>query len=153
MTTVDFLLSVAFGAFVLFVIYRIVRAIYKTNEAYQLRFKNLKAINDKLGTKFPTSGKDKYALQMGHHHWTCLFFDAEKKVVVLAHSDGTCEVKPWDFIKTWQLLWTERNGSIVKIRFEIGTAELDRPLIYVPMTEYADANAWDRKLSILFGES
>lgn len=111
-------------------------------------YAELSAINAKLGTQFPVNDKEraKYDLNLKDE----LFFDQEKSIVVRVAKDGSCSVKPWDYVRNWELTWVDHKGTPRQIYMAVGTNDLKEPVVKARFFELPEARNWEQKLNILF---
>ena len=79
-----------------------------------------------------------------------LSFDVEKKLFAFVY-ENIYFVKPFDYVKTWKLEWTEVNGACKHVKLVLTTTDIDRPIIRIPFDSKADGDALSARLSILLG--
>ena len=113
--------------------------------------------NEKYGTSFPTSPKPKpkHPLMLGPFSYPnsyCLIFDTEKRKVAISRH-GACDIQDIEYIREWQLHWTERShGSSVSMTdpyLVLGTSDLNRPILKVRLASVNEGREWERRLGIL----
>jgi hypothetical protein len=129
------------------------------NRGMQVIVNGLSEANQVHGTAFPTTKKPKGLLMMGDFGRAdseCLLFDVEKKKVAITRL-SFCSVKDFDYIRDWQLHWTQKTigGSLITKDpyLLVGTSDLQLPTLKVKAPSVSKGHDWDSQLSILMGRS
>lgn len=112
--------------------------------------------NRQLGTHFPTDKNATHEFTVGpfaHPNRYCLIFDTHRKVAITYL--GHCKVHDFDFIRTWELRWTEKSvgGRVFEVDpyLLIGTSDVRSPTLTVSLRSKREAHDWNQRLKRLLG--
>jgi hypothetical protein len=85
-----------------------------------------------------------------------VFIDRETRKIAIIWDDQY-KIEPLEFIKTWELNWTEKNSngifSIVNVYIKIQTTSFDMPIFKVPMESKMDGEQWVQRLNLIFNNT
>lgn len=118
--------------------------------ADRVHLRKINAQMERLRSEY--KGRADFQQVFGSNNGPYLTYDAQKKLFAFIFQDGFF-VKPFDYVKEWELKWNTRISSsrptFEDVRLSISTTDLDRSMIDVPMASKQHGDDLVAKLGIL----